>query len=115
MGILSRKDYLLVIISKLRKIIAFILKRQDVLTEEEAIYSVNEGLELLGLSIEKVQQGKMNEIIAEQPRKEILFLLLELLTAYLKHTKDPLIEKQKEILSSHLKDTKADCLFTDFY
>ena len=113
MGIQFERDYLLIMLRKLSKIIAYLLGKKGKLSEEEKVYTINEGLKLLGSSIEKLRTGSMEELIAEQPRTEFLFLLHELLLSYLEDTPDELIANQDQILSEYLKDKKRDCSFLD--
>ena len=113
MGIQFERDYLLIMLRKLSKIIAYLLGKKGKLSEEEKVYTINEGLKLLGSSIEKLRTGSMEELIAEQPRTEFLFLLHELLLSYLEDTPDELIANRDQILSEYLKDKKRDCSFID--
>lgn len=113
MSIQFERDYFLIMLRKLSKIIAYILGKKGQLSEEEKVYTINEGLKLLGSSIEQLRTGSMEELIAGQPRTEFLFLLHELLSSYLEDTSDEQIANQNDILSVYLKDKKRDCSFLD--
>ncbi len=115
MPIVSDRDYILLQVETLKKLLARLLKNNVIEEPKTILPTVEEGMKVLNLSLDDLRNQPMEEIISAHPDSQILFLLDSFLDVYLQHEDDLIIKNQRVKLLAHLHEADKTYSFTEFF